>query len=399
MTLETVEQMRYREKGRFLLLIGIILFASNLRAPLTAVGSLIPEIRETLGVSNAVVGSITTLPLLAFAFISPFAPKIADRLGIEKTIFLSMIMLAIGIMMRSITGVGTLFLGTVLIGVAIAFGNVLLPGFIKMSFPFKIGLMTGLYAVFMNILGALGSGLSVPISNIGSFGWQGALGAWVILVLITICVWIPQVKHPAPLPKYDVDNNKHQSTIWTSFTAWQVTIFMGLQSLMYYTALTWLPDILKVNGYSSSEAGWLLSLMLFAAIPLTFVIPVVADKLANQKILGFATGAMFMIGVLGLFSSNLVIIIMAAILFGVGCGSGFSLSMMFFSLRTKNGQDAAKLSGMAQSVGYLLAALGPVLAGGVHDLTDSWTAPLFMMIILAAVILVAGTLAGRKLTI
>ena len=399
MTLESETQLRDREKGRFLLLIGIILFASNLRAPLTAVGSLIPEIRETLGVSNAVVGSITTLPLLAFAFVSPFAPKIADRFGMERTIFLSMILLAIGMMMRSITGVGTLFLGTALIGVAIAFGNVLLPGFIKMSFPFKIGLMTGLYAVFMNILGALGSGLSVPLSNIGNFGWQGALGAWVILVLITIAVWIPQIKNPAALPKYDVDQNEKKSTLWSSFTAWQVTTFMGLQSLMYYTALTWLPDILKVNGYSSSEAGWVLSLLLFAAIPLTFIIPVIADKLKNQKLLGFATGAVFMLGILGLFSSHFVIIIISAILFGVGCGSGFSLSMMFFTLRTKNGHEAAKLSGMAQSFGYLLAAFGPVIAGWIHDLTGNWTTPLFLLLFLAVIILIAGTLAGRKKTI
>ncbi len=399
MTLESETQLRDREKGRFLLLIGIILFASNLRAPLTAVGSLIPEIRETLGVSNAVVGSITTLPLLAFAFVSPFAPKIADRFGMERTIFLSMILLAIGMMMRSITGVGTLFLGTALIGVAIAFGNVLLPGFIKMSFPFKIGLMTGLYAVFMNILGALGSGLSVPLSNIGNFGWQGALGAWVILVLITIAVWIPQIKNPAALPKYDVDQNEKKSTLWSSFTAWQVTTFMGLQSLMYYTALTWLPDILKVNGYSSSEAGWVLSLLLFAAIPLTFIIPVIADKLKNQKLLGFATGAVFMLGILGLFSSHFVIIIISAILFGVGCGSGFSLSMMFFTLRTKNAHEAAKLSGMAQSFGYLLAAFGPVIAGWIHDLTGNWTTPLFLLLFLAGIILIAGTLAGRKKTI
>lgn len=390
---------RTREKGSFLLLIGIVLFASNLRAPLTSVGSLIPEIRDSLGVSNAIVGSITTLPLLAFALISPFAPKLANRLGMRRTIFLAMVVLAIGILLRSATGVTTLFIGTALIGVAIAFGNVLLPGFIKMSYPFKIGIMTGLYAVSMNIFGAIGSGVSVPLSNIGSFGWRGALAVWAGLVIVTIIVWFPQIKGPAVMPTYDLEKDNKKSNMWTSFTAWQVTLFMGLQSLMYYTILTWLPDILIGNGYSSSEGGWLLSLMLFAIIPMTFLMPVIADKLKNQKILGFATGASFMIGIAGFFSSNLVIIIIAIIFFGIGCGSAFSLSMMYFTLRTKNGNDASELSGMAQSFGYLLAAVGPVLMWAIHDMTGNWTTPLFVLLIITCFIITFGTLAGRRVTI
>ncbi len=123
--------------------------------------------------------------------------------------------------------------------------------------------------------------------------------------------------------------------MWTSFTAWQVTLFMGLQSLMYYTCLTWLPDILQFHGYSSSQAGWILSLMLFALIPINFLIPVVADKMKNQKILGALTGAVFLLGTIGLFSANLVLITISVILIGIGCGSGYSLSIMFFTLRTK----------------------------------------------------------------
>ena len=180
------EQNKNKEKSRILLLIGILLIASNLRAPLTSVGSLVPAIRDSLEVSNVVVGFITTLPLLAFALVSPFSPKVAHRIGMERTIFLSMIVLLIGIITRSITGVGTLFIGTALIGIAISFGNVLLPSFVKTGFPFKIGLITGLYSVFMNIFGALASGVSVPLSNVGNLGWQGALGAWAILVIIAL---------------------------------------------------------------------------------------------------------------------------------------------------------------------------------------------------------------------
>ncbi|WP_411844516.1 CynX/NimT family MFS transporter [Schinkia azotoformans] len=397
--LDNEQSQKNKEMSRILLLIGILLIASNLRAPLTSVGSLVPTIRDSLEVSNITVGFITTLPLLAFALVSPFSPKVAHRIGMEKTIFLSMIVLLIGIMMRSVTGVGTLFIGTALIGIAISFGNVLLPSFVKTGFPFKIGLITGLYSVFMNIFGALASGLSVPLSNIGNLGWQGALGAWAILVIIALLFWFPKPNNLSNSPMQNKGNNRKKTNMWTSFTAWQVTIFMGFQSLMYYTMLTWLPDIILFNGYSLNEAGWMLSLMLFSAIPLTFIMPIIADKMNNQQLLGAITGVIFLLGVVGLLNGNPSLIIISAILLGVGCGSGFSLSLMFFTLRTKDGYDASELSGMAQSFGYSLAALGPVLFGAIHDLTGSWTAPLYMLVFVSIILLIAGWLGGRKVII
>jgi CP family cyanate transporter-like MFS transporter len=395
MSLEN-KQTKELEKSGILLLIGILLFAANLRAPLTAVGSLVPTIREDLELNNSVVGLITTLPLLAFAFISPIAPKLARRFGMEKMIFFSMIFLGIGIMMRSVSGVGSLFLGTALIGIAISFGNVLLPGFIKMNFPLKIGIMTGLYAVIMNVFGALASGFSVTISTASSFGWQGALGIWVILAIVTLFIWYPQVKNFVSVTGHNHHREKKNTNMWTSIMAWQVTVFMGLQSLMYYTTLTWLPDILQFHGYSSYVAGWLLSVMLISLIPVTFFIPVIADRLNNQKLLGAFIGIVFLLGICGLFSSQLVVIIISVILIGVGCGGGFSLSMMYFSLGTKNGYDASELSGMAQSFGYFLAAFGPVMLGGLYDVTGNWTGPLIMLMLISIIIMITGALAGRQ---
>lgn len=394
-----VKNQERSERDLFILLIGIVLIGANLRAPLTSVGALIPFIRDDLGVSNALVGTVTTLPLLAFALVSPFVPKIANRFGMEKTIFVSMVILIAGIILRSITGVATLFSGTMLIGVAIAFGNVLLPGLIKMSFPLKIGLITAFYAVSMNLFGAFASGLSVPISNIGNLGWQGALGAWVLLAVIALIVWSLQLKNQVDLPKFDTNQTTKKTNMWKSKTAWQVTVFMGLQSLMFYTVLTWLPEILQLNGYSSSGAGWMLSIMQFALIPMTFVVPILAGKLANQKKLSIIVGSLFILGVLGLIQGHAVVIIIAVMFLGIASGSAFSLSMMFFTLRTKDGYEASELSGMAQSIGYLLAATGPMLFGGLFDLTGSWSIPLFMLLIVASIILIVGTLAGRDIVI
>lgn len=387
-----------QKQGARLLVLGILIVASNLRAPLTSVGALVPSIRDSLGASSAAVGIITTLPLLAFALISPFAPKVAERHGMERTIFLSMLLLFIGIALRSVTGVATLFIGTALIGIAISFGNVLLPGFIKLSFPYQVGIITSFYTVFMNVFGAIASGISVPLSGVGGLGWQGALAAWGLLTLLAMIIWLPQLK------KSDSNTDqgpaiKTETKMWKSSIAWQVTIFMGLQSLMFYTPVTWLPNILQSSGYSSAEAGWLLSLMQIAVVLTTFVIPIVADRLNNQKLLGVMTGVLFIISILGLLSGQQTVIIIAVILLGAGCGSGFSLAMMLFTLRTKNGHEASKLSGMAQSAGYSLAAFGPVLFGGLYDMTGNWVLPLCMLLLASSILAIAGYLSGRKVTI
>jgi CP family cyanate transporter-like MFS transporter len=187
--------------------------------------------------------------------------------------------------------------------------------------------------------------------------------------------------------------------MWTSPIALQVTIFMGLQSLMYFTPLTWLPDIMQSHGYSLSQAGLVLSLMLVGLIPVNFITPVLADRMKNQKLLGAFVGTVFLLGSVGLFSDHFGVLIISAILIGAGCGSGYSLSMMYFTLRTGNGSQAADLSGMAQSIGYLLAATGPIVFGGIYDLMGSWIAPILMLMAISIIIIVTGMLAGRNVVI
>mgnify|MGYP001942966821 CR=1 FL=1 len=381
---------------KWILIIGIILIASNLRAPLTTVGSLIPFIRDDLAISNALAGTITTIPLLAFAFLSPFAPKLAHKIGMESTIFLSLAVLSIGILLRSLFGVTSLFVGTLLIGLAIAIGNVLIPAFIKIEFPFKVGIMTGIYAVFMNVFASLASGLSVPISNINGVGWKGSLAVWVILSLIALVVWIPQLlKRNSSNIEIDTTREKEEKNIWKSALAWNITIFMGFQSLIFYTFVTWLPELLHHHGYSSTSAGWMLFLLQFAIIPITFIIPVIAERMENQKLLSVLTALFFIVGILGLMVGNKILLVISIIVIGIACGSAFSLSMMFFSMRTSSGKQAAELSGMAQSFGYLFAAAGPVLFGALYDITGGWIFPLTMLVVVAIIILIVGIQAGE----
>ncbi len=383
--------------GIGILMIGIILLAANLRVPITSVGPLIALIRDDLLISNTIAGALTTLPLLAFAFISPFAPKIAKRLGIELTLLISLIILSLGIFLRSLGSVEILFIGTLLIGVGIAIGNVLLPGLVKQNFAHRIGLMTGIYAVSMNLSAAIASGISVPIASIKDFGWRGSLAVWGLLGIIAIIFWLPQLRNRHKSVKsMNQQESTKKSRLWRSSLAWKITIFMGFQSLIYYSVVAWIPDIIQEKGLSSSAAGWMSSLMLFAALPFTFIVPVLAGKLKNQRILVVITFLLFSIGLGGMLLGPTALIALWTILIGAGCGFAFSLSMMFFSLRTTSAQQASEISGMAQSVGYLLAAIGPLFFGFIRDLTSSWTLPLIMLIVASVIIFIVGMGAGKN---
>lgn len=394
----SLENHKKNKQKTWLLICGIILIGSNLRAPLTSVGTLIPFIRDDLAISNAIAGSITTLPLIAFALLSPFVPKLANRLGMEWTIFLSMLILTIGIIIRSLADVSFLFIGTLLIGIAIAFGNVLLPGFIKMNFPLKIGIMTGVYAVSMNIFGALGAGLSVPLAGVQGFGWPGALAVFACVSFLAILVWVPQLLQ-RKVSTNAIAEKKKGNHLWKSGLAWKVTLYMGCQSFLFYTLITWLPDILRTIGYGSSAAGWMVFLMQFSVIPITFIIPIIAERLKNQIGLSIVTACLYVSGILGLLIGHPSIVPISAILIGIASGSAFSLSMMFFTLRTTDGKQAAALSGMAQSFGYLLAATGPVLIGALHDIANSWSIPLLLLIGVIGLLLLSGIGSGRQRTV
>jgi CP family cyanate transporter-like MFS transporter len=393
-----LEQTKLGIKPRIgFLIIGIILIGANLRAPLTSVGPLVTSIRDSLGISNTLAGTLTTVPLLAFAFLSPFAPKLARRFGMELTLFISLILLTVGIVLRSFGGMTTLFIGTILIGLSIAIGNVLIPSLIKHNFAQSIGMMTGFYAVSMNLCGAIGSGVSIPISSLSGLGWPGALGCWGILSLVTIFFWLPQLQHQQKSVKNVQTTQKVKSiNLWRSSLAWQVMLFMGLQSLIFYTVITWMPEILEQQGLNAHEAGWMLSLMQLAVLPFTFIVPILAGRLQNQRLLVIIPVILLIVGIFGILYGGTLLIPLWMIMIGIGVGFVFSLAMMFFSLRTQSTHEATELSGMAQSLGYLLAAVGPVLFGWLHDFTRSWTIPLLMLVIVSALIFIVGMRAGKN---
>lgn len=384
------------KKTVLLLVIGIIFLATTLRSPLTSVGPIIAYIRDDLGISNLLAGFITTIPLIAFALISPIVPKIARRVGMELTLFFSIILLAFGIIMRSLGNTSLLLIGTALIGIAIAFGNVLIPSLIKLKFPLQVGLLTAIFTLSMNFSSTIGAGISYPIAAYTTLGWQGALGCWAILTIIAALIWLPQIKNAKRIKENTepADTGRSKSILSNPLT-WTVTLCMGLQSLLFYTTAAWIPEIMQSQGISADKSGWMLSLMQFAQLPLTFLTPILASRMKDQRPLVAFFSLLYVIGFGGLLVGNSSLSIVWMIILGFAGGASFSFAMMLFTLRTRTPMESAELSGTAQSFGYLLAAIGPVLFGFLHDATASWSMPIILFIATAIVLFIVGMHAGK----
>jgi CP family cyanate transporter-like MFS transporter len=380
-----------------LLIAGILLISINLRAPITSIAPLLDMIRESFGLGTAEAGALTTLPLLAFAAISPFAVLIAREYGLERSLFAALLLVGGGIVLRSSGTVWCLYLGTWIIGSGIAMGNVLLPSLLKRDFPGKIASITAAYVLTMNVVAATGSAIVVPMAHIPGVGWPFALGSFLLLPIAAGILWLPQLgAHTEPAK--GTATPPHGGRVWHSALAWQVTLFLGLNSSIYYVVIAWLPSFLAKVGYSPAEAGSLHGLLqLSTALTGLPLIPVV-NRLKDQRALAFGVSLLAMVGIGGLVLAPGWAPLWA-VLFGIGTGAAVILALAFLSLRATSPRQAAALSGMAQSVGYLLAALGPTLAGVIHDASGGWDLPLAACAVLCFVMGVLGCFAGRSIHI
>jgi len=254
-------------------MLAFVLLAANLRPALTSVAPLIGQISTSTGISNGVAGLLTGLPLLAFAVLSPIASRLARRFGMERVLLASLLVLAAGILLRSAGAVAALFLGTAILGAAIAVGNVLLPSLVKREFPDRTGLMTSTYSTALAASAAIAAGASFPITYQAGIGWRGSLALWALLALVAAVAWFPQIRSTDAM-NASTGTSRGVTGLWSSVLAWQVTLFMGLQSLGYYVVLTWLPEILQEEvGMSAAQAGWMLALAQVVVIPRCFSPP------------------------------------------------------------------------------------------------------------------------------
>lgn len=377
-----------------LLIAGIMMIAVNLRPALAAVGPLVGMIRDGTGLSNTMLGLLTTLPLLAFAGISLVAPLVTRRYGIPGMLAAAMGLLTIGILVRSIPSLFTLYIGTLLLGIAIAFGNVLLPGLVKQSFSKKFGLMTSMYSGAMGLGSAVAAGITVPLAEGMSWGWRGALAVWAALAAAALLLWLPQLsrsQHVRPPGSY----KQAMKQLLTSRLAWNVALFMGLQSLAFYVVLAWLPEMLQGRGEDAVFAGWMLSLSQATGVLGSLLTPLWAGKRPDQRSIILVLIAMEVVALFGLIFPGIGPVQLWVAMIGFALGGAFGLSLYLIVVRSSNTLTATKLSGMAQAIGYSLAATGPFIAGSLFDLTADWNYVFILLLAVAAIKLYTGLGAAR----
>lgn len=390
--------MSPEQNRKLLLIIAIAVIALNLRPAISGVGPLIGEIRGDTGLSNTALGLLTTLPVLAFGVFSVLTPLFTRRIGTEGTMMLALILLLSGTLIRVIPSLTPLFAGTIILGVGIALGNVLLPGIVKKSFPERFGLVTGIYSSMLGIGATVASAVSVPLSEGAGLGWRWALGVWAVVALIALLIWLPQMKRNIP-PTARRGLISSLKQLGQSRLAWSVAIFVGLQSLTFYTIIAWLPEILIERGMSADRAGFMLAITQGTGVLGTFFIPAWAARRRRQRLPIAILVGIEIVSIIGLLNPELFLVGLWSALLGFSLGGSFGLALLFIGLRTRDSDSANELSGMAQSVGYTLAATGPALFGAINDLTGDWTFPLLLFIVIALIKLATGWKAGRAETV
>lgn len=381
--------------GQTALLWTMIVLATTLRMPLTGVGSLLSTIREDIGVSNTVMGMLTSVPMLIFAVVSPLAAVAGRKIGMGRTILGALFLIFAGELIRSYTNATGLFGGTVVLAAGIGTINVLGMALIKLrAVPEKVGMITSLYSTTMATTAAIAIALSVPIAAL--LNWRHSLAAWSWLAVLAIVVWGIQHGHPENQMSAAAGERTSLKRLLRSPLAWQVTVFMGAQTLFFYCVTGWFPTILQSRGFAVDEAALAASMLQIITLPFTFMVPFLCGRFRPFNLMIAANAAVAVGLVLFIFAPNKAVHYVAMAIMATGMGAIFSLSNLFYSLRTRNAGDTAALSGMAQCFGYIMAAIGPVTMGKLFDVTGSWYPPLAFLFAMLVVNVIASQLAARE---
>jgi CP family cyanate transporter-like MFS transporter len=375
------------------LLLGLVLVALNLRPALSSMAPLLGEVADSLGMSSAQAGLLTTLPVLCLGLFAPLAPMLARRFGSERVVFGVLWCLAAAIALRSVFGEFGLFAGTLLAGASIGVIGVLLPGIVKREFPKHAGTLTGVYTMALCLGAAIAAGTTVPLSQSLGGSWALGLGFWLLPAVLAALFWLPQLRtqHHTAQASWRVKG------LLRDPLAWQVTLYMGLQSSLAYIVFGWLPSILIDRGLSATEAGLVMSGSIIVQLVTALTAPWLATRGRDQRLAILISMLLTLVGLFGCLYAPLSGLWGWAIVLGLGQGATFSLALTLIVLRSRDSHVASNLSSMCQGIGYTIAALGPFAVGVVHEMTDSWDAVGWIFGLVGVAAIVAGLGAGRAL--
>lgn len=387
--------MGSKRRSALLALTGILLLAINLRPVITAVGPIVGDISGDLSLTAGELGLLGALPLAMFGMTSGFVQLITKRFGVERATAGAMLVLTAATVVRSVPGPNAnLWVGTVLIGLAIAVGNVAVPVLVKQSFPDSSGTVTGLYVAVLGLFAGLAAAFAVPIAEASFLGWRLSLAIWALLTVGAFGFWAFQSVRAirAPTSQPDPLASVHIN-VWRSPTAWFLAAYMGLQSSIFYVSLTWLPTVEQSLGYSPAATGWHMFVLQVAGVAGNLVTPIFLRIGVDEKFAALTPGICYLFSVPGMYFSPQLALLWVAII-GFGTGVAFVVSLNFIVIRSHKVETAVRLSGMNQGVGYLAASIILFLAG-----TRAGENPLQVLLILfiaSTGLVLVGFLAGRK---
>jgi CP family cyanate transporter-like MFS transporter len=388
----TTELHQESRAAKVLVAVGIVVLAFNLRPAAVSVGPVLDEIRTALDMSPTTAGVLTTLPVLAFASFGAAAPTLARVVGVHRVTLLALGAVVVGLSLRAQTDSVPLLLALSLLALGgMATANVLLPSLVKLHFPHRVGLMTSLYTTSLAVGLTSASVLTVPVSEqLGS--WRWGLGIWALTALVAALPWCALLRH-------DQSPEEAPHTVTLRAVAhtrlgWAMAALFGLQSLQAYAIFGWFAQVYRDAGFSAGTAGLLLGVVTGVSIPLSFWLPTLAARLHDQTVLICALVACYPLGYLGLILAPVGGAWLWAVVIGVGT-SVFPVVLTLIGLRSRTSAGTAALSGFTQSVGYLIAAVGPFGVGLLYGLTGGWTVPLSALILLTVPQLVAGLTVAR----
>lgn len=385
------------DRGQLLLLAGFILAGWNLRPALAGVSPLLTDIMEELRLTAAEGGAITTVMVVCLGLLGPLAPFLANRVGLDRTLLVGLLILAVGVAVRSADGVVALYAGAALAGTAIAVMNIVMPAIVRQHFPTRIGLLTGVYVTCLVAGAAAASAAMVPLAEV--VGWRAAAGSAALLALAAAGLWSFQAfRTPARHGDRSAGQRPYRALLH-SRTTWLVTAFMGLQSLTFYVMLAWLPTIFQSAGIAADQAGYLLGLSNLVQIAVTLTVPVHAGAARSQVPHVMAAALLTIAGYGGILIAPTTAPWLWMVVLGLGQGASIALALLIIALRAPDPASVTALSAVAQSSGYVLAALGPVAFGLLHQLSGGWRVPLLAGLGACLLQLVFGMLAARPLPV
>ncbi|TQN38088.1 CP family cyanate transporter-like MFS transporter [Blastococcus colisei] len=372
---------------------ALVLTALCLRGPFAAVGPVLGDVGDELSLSTGALAVVTSLPLVCFGLLSPFAPALAARIGLHRAVLAGLAVLAVGIGLRSAGAIG-LFAGTVVLSGGIAIANVLLPAVARAEYGSRSAAVVGAVTGSMALSASLGAGLAQPLTALTGSA-MGGLALWlapVALALVAMGLLArarPESPAPPPAPG-------RRTAILRDRVGLAVMAYFGFQSLSFYALLTWLAAILEDDaGVTPVTAGVLVAAAALLGAPLSLLVPPLAARRSSQVGWVVAASAPTAAGILGLLVAPDAAPALWAVLYGLGTGASFPLAMTLILVRTRDAAQTGRLSAASQSLGYLLAASGPLAVGLLHELTDGWTASLLLLLVVLAGQLASGVVAAR----